>query len=144
MAPESEELSNILLEVIPIAMRKIRAEMRGLAQPELSVAQFRILARLDLKPHSNKELAEWVGVSTAAMSRTVDVLVKRGLIQRKSTRSDRREVELTLTHAGKKKFNTIKAATRRKLVEKLRPLGAGERSKLNDGLALLSEIFHCG
>lgn len=111
-----EKISSQILEVVPLAMRSIRSEMRGLAQPELSVAQFRILARLEFKPHSNKDLAEWVGVSTAAMSRTIDTLVKRGFVQRHIPKHDRREVVLTLTVKGKKKFQSIEDSTKQRLL----------------------------
>lgn len=136
-----EKISSQMLEIIPLTMRAIRGEMRGLAQPELSIAQFRILARLDFRAHSNKDLAEWVGVSTAAMSRTINGLVRRGLVQRHPTPHDRREVVLTLTAKGKKKFESIEDATKQKLDLRLENQSASNRKKIEAGLAVLKEIF---
>lgn len=139
MSPE--KISSDILEIIPFVMRSIRAEMRGLAQPDLSVAQFRILARLDLRAHSNKELAEWIGVSTATMSRTMDGLVNQGFVHRKQTAHDRREVELSLTTRGQKKFETIKSKTKSRLKERILPRSRADRMQLEQGLMILMEIF---
>lgn len=137
----AEKISADMLAIIPSAMRAIRAEMRGLAQPELSVAQFRILARLDFKPHSNNELAEWVGVSKAAMSRTIDLLVNRGLVQRTHSVFDRRELILSLTKAGKQKFQAIEDATMQKLIQRLEKESGANRKRLEAGLEALREVF---
>ena len=130
-----------MIEIIPIAMRAIRREMRGHAMPELSVAQFRILSRLDREPQSNKQLAEWVGVSTAAMSRTIEGLVVRGYVQRKAAENDRREVVLGLSQNGKKKYESIKESTKTKLMPQLEKLSEAKLKKLHEGLFVLLEVF---
>ena len=122
-------------------MRAIRKEMRWLAQPELTVAQFRILTRLDICPHTNKQLSEWMGISAASMCRTLDVLVRRGYVTRKTAIEDRREVNLVLTTKGKRKFDSIEQATRRMLKEKLSILSAKDRERLRTGLALVRKVF---
>ncbi len=45
-------------------------------------------------------LARLVPIDTASISRNVDRLVKRGLIQRRRSRSDRGAMELVLTEEG--------------------------------------------
>lgn len=135
------DLSGEILEVLPPAMRAIRNEMRTLAQPELTVAQFRVLTRLDAFPHTNKQLAEWMGISAASMCRTLDVLVKRGYVTRRPAQDDRREVNLALTPKGKNRFEGIKLATRRMLQEKLNVLSDADRKKLLAGLKLIREVF---
>ena len=122
-------------------MRAIRKEMRGLAQPELTVAQFRVLTRLDYAPHTNKQLAEWMGISAASMSKTVDGLVKRSFIQRSESASDRREVTLVLTVKGKKKYENIKAGTQELLFQRIVQLEDHEKQELMLGLAHLRKIF---
>src|SRR5580692_10311368 len=117
--PALDNVSTEILEVLPPTMREIRNDMRWLAQPELTVAQFRVLTRLDAFPHTNKQLAEWMGISAASMCRTLDVLVKRGYVTRRPAQDDRREVNLALTAKGKSRFGGIELATRRMLQEKL-------------------------
>jgi DNA-binding MarR family transcriptional regulator len=122
-------------------MRSIRQEMRRLAQPELTVAQFRILTRLDLSPHTNKQLSEWMGISASTLCRTIDVLVKHGYVARRSARADRREVSLLLTVKGKRKYDSIEQATRKMLREKLSVLSAKDREDLRTGLVLIRKVF---
>jgi DNA-binding MarR family transcriptional regulator len=136
-----EKISSNLLEVIPLIMRAIRSEMRGLAQPELSVAQFRVLARLEYKPHSNKDLAEWAGVAKATMSRTIDILVTRELVKRTLTVHDRREVILSLTPKGIRKFKSIENETKKRLNLILNCQSSANRKKLDEGLTILKEVF---
>ncbi len=130
-----------LIEVTPLVMRTIRSEMRGLAQPELSVAQFRLLARLNYKPHSNKDLATWAGISTATMSRTMDQLVHRGLVKRELKNDNRREVVLSLTPKGKNKFQTLEEKTKVQLLSRFKNLSSNELKSLDEALSLLKEIF---
>src|SRR4051812_21612395 len=103
-------------------MRAIRAEMRGIAQVELTVAQFRVLSRLDHARHSNKQLADWMGIAPASMCGTIVVLVKRGYVSGERGVEDRREVTLVLTPKGRRKHESIKDATKRMLEKKLEPL----------------------
>lgn len=136
-----QKLSSEIIEIVPTIMRTIRSEMREVALPELTIAQFRILMRLDHGCHSNKQLAEWVGISTAAMSRTIEVLVVKGYVQRKVAANDRREVILALTAQGKKKYEAIKEMAKLKLTPRLDELSGAELKKVHDALLILMEVF---
>jgi len=137
----AKKVSSEIIEVIPTVMRTIRSEMRKVALPELTIAQFRILMRLDHGCQSNKQLAEWVGISTAAMSRTIEVLVVKGYVQRKAAESDRREVILALTAQGKKKYEAIKEMAKLTLTPRLDELNSAELKKVHDALLILMEVF---
>ena len=137
----TDDLSSELLDVLPLAMREIRNEMRRLAKPGLTVAQFRILSRLDIRAQSNKELSEWMGISAASLSRTIDVLVARGFVDRRESEQDRREVALRLTAKGKRRYDGIEMATRKVLTRRLSQLSDLDRKKLQGGLDLIRRIF---
>src|SRR5262245_43856422 len=109
------ECARHLLEVIPRAMRSIRTEMRRKAQPELTVPQFRVLARLSISPATNGEVAEWIGVSVPAMSRMVELLARRGYVQKERQSEDRRQVRLLLSAKGKSHFLKIRGQAQRSL-----------------------------
>ena len=128
------DLSGAIVDTLPPVMRVIRNEMRGIATPELTVAQFRILARLNHTSHTNKQLAEWMGISAATMCRTVDVLAKRKFVARVTDEKDRREVTLFLTPKGIKKYESIKQATQKILRSKLAILSDSDRDELEKGL----------
>ena len=93
-------LSKLFLDAVPLAMRSIRTEMRGIASTGLTTPQFRVIARLSKGTATNGELAEWMGVSAPTMSRMVDTLVRRELVVRKAESADRREVKLILSQKG--------------------------------------------
>ena len=68
---------------------------------ELSFSQMKALHHLhDDRVMSVKGLGETLGLSVAAMSRAVDELVQRGLMDRTEDPSDRRIKRLRLTAAG--------------------------------------------
>jgi DNA-binding MarR family transcriptional regulator len=138
---KTSKLCKEILSVIPPSMRAIRNEMRSLAQPELTIAQFRILTRLDIYPHTNKEMAEWMGISAASLCRTIDILVKRGHVTRKTAVDDRRNIQLVLTAKGKKKYESIETATERMLQEKISVLSKKDQNDLQTGLELLRQVF---
>lgn len=134
-------LSEEILGVLPPSMRTIRHEMRTLAQSELTVAQFRVLTRLDHSAHTNKQLAEWMGISPASMCRTVNILTQKGFVSRTHAQADRREVVLVLTQQGKKKYESIKHSTQKILEKKLASLSKKNQQELLNGLKHLRSIF---
>ncbi len=73
-----------------------------LEKQDVSVAQWVVLRTLyDCSGATLNDAAERVGVDKSTLSRMVERLVQRGLVDR-SEGHDRRSVELTLTAAGKK------------------------------------------
>ena len=75
----------------------------ALAPLDLTVARYRALnAIVIFQPCLMGELAEFIGVDRTTMTRTVDQLVAGELVERRTPVSDRRQVELTATAAGRK------------------------------------------
>lgn len=66
-----------------------------------------LLAICEREEISIVELAGTLGVDTANLSRTVDAMVRSGLVDRHPNPQDRRYVSLTLTDAGRKASETI-------------------------------------
>jgi DNA-binding MarR family transcriptional regulator len=58
-----------------------------------------------------KDLQSALGIDKAALSRSVEYLVKDGLVSRKPNPQDRRAVVIELTAAGRKRVADINAAT---------------------------------
>src|SRR5579871_2478158 len=86
MTVSDAEHAKTILDVIPGVVKELRREMRSLAQagidPSMTVPQFRVLNRLNDGPLANREIAEWMGVTAPTASRMIDVLVRRGLVDR--------------------------------------------------------------
>lgn len=140
---DSNDMQNArtLLEVIPRAMRSIRAQMRDSAKSELTVPQFRVIARLSRIEATNADLAEWIGVTPPTMSKMVDILVKRNLVHREAGGSDRRQVRLTLTAQGRQKFDFLSASVQSTIAERLKHLAPSRKAALGSALAILQEVF---
>ena len=135
------ECAKLLLETVPRSMRSIRTEMRLFAKLDLTVPQFRILLRLFRQPCTNRELAEWLGVSAPTTSRMLSTLEKRKLIQRIQTAQDARQVTLSLTPKGLKRFMEIRGAAQSSFAKKISTLSELKKMALYGGLAVLGELF---
>ncbi len=74
----------------------------------VTVAQCHALLEIGCRNEvSIVELAGVLGIDTSTLSRTIDAMVKSGLVNRLLNPQDRRYVSLTLTDQGKAVFHTI-------------------------------------
>ena len=122
-------------------MHVIRVEMRALAQPEMSVPQFRVLAHVSLGTNTISALADLHSISLPAMSKIVDGMVKRGLITRLTNEKDRRVIVLTLTRDGKKAHTRVARGVEKKIVDLLEDVPAKKCKALVGGLNVIETIF---
>jgi DNA-binding MarR family transcriptional regulator len=141
----SLNLAALFMEVVPRAMREFRKDMRSSRSATLTVPQFRIMAQLRYGPANNRSLAEFQGVSVAAMSRMIDWLSKNGLVERLEDKNDRRNVSVQLTPKGRKNFESFRKEARKRLQKRLSTLKPSEQEQLNHGLAALAvAVKHMG
>jgi DNA-binding MarR family transcriptional regulator len=99
---------------------------------------YRILAHLIRSGTSTqKDLAEATAQHPAAISRLLNVLDRRGLVRRKRKGSDRRNVHVVPTAAGRARFHTLAPAVRSGVTDALQPLSVAERKRL---VALLGKL----
>ena len=128
------------IDVIPTAMKTYREEMRSSRNKKLSVPQFRILACLwrGLSTN-NKELAEFQGVTVAAMSRMVDQLVQRGYIRRVPHSTDRRQVILVLTKSGDIEYRSARLEAIEKVANRMKKMSELQLDRLARALEMLEE-----
>jgi DNA-binding MarR family transcriptional regulator len=125
------------MDVMPKAMQSIRTEMRKGRGEHLSVPQFRVLAAVNRGLQHNKEIGNLLGVSEAAISRMVDLLVKDRLIRKGINKLDRRLSLLSLTSEGAKFFNTAQHEARISLKERLDILSSEDALVVIKGLEIL-------
>jgi DNA-binding MarR family transcriptional regulator len=116
--------------------------MRSKRARGVSVPQFRSMAFLRINEGASlSQVAEHVGLSMPAMSRLVDGLVKRGLLARGSSESDRRKVTLRLTARGQDMIRAARKWTERRLAVVLESLPKGQRSEIAAAMAVLKGAF---
>jgi DNA-binding MarR family transcriptional regulator len=137
-----DECAALMLDTVPLVMRAIRAEMRSHRSPDLSVPQFRALLFLHRQPGASlSAIAEHVGITLPSMSKLVDKLVTRGLVDRQEAAEDRRRVTLTLTAQGQSVLAMALRATQSRLAEKLDVLSPAEQITLMQAMRILRPIF---
>ncbi len=137
-----EECAGEILEVVPLIMRFIRAEMRSQGQSVLSVPQLRAMFFLNRFPGSClSNVAEHLGVTKATASTLVDKLVHKDLIHRIENPQERRRHILTLTDSGNLIVQQARQATRSRIASALTHLSENQLAQIKKGLILLGDIF---
>ena len=129
------------IEVVPQVIREMRGEFRSSQTSELSVPQFRVLARMGQGAVTNKELAELVGLSVAATSRLVRQLETQGWVRKSTGLEDRREVRLELSPDGRRNYERISARARQGIARRFAQLSHSEKAKLELGFDVLARVF---
>jgi DNA-binding MarR family transcriptional regulator len=138
----SQRCARELLASVPAVMRFMREQMRGHRGALLSVPQFRALVFASHSEDASlSALAEHIGLSLPATSRMVDVLVKRGLLQRQAGCHDRRRVALSLTGRGRATFRAARKATQAALARRFDALSEPEQALVSQALGILSRAF---
>jgi DNA-binding MarR family transcriptional regulator len=138
----AKELAAELLDLWAHLMRGSSQQMFAvLGELELSMTQMKTLSMLDdcLEEVSVKELSERLALSLPATSRTVDGLLRRGLLSRHEDAEDRRVKRVRLTDEGRSVVQRIVTARLQGLESYASTLSDDQRAQL---MAALSELPH--
>ena len=131
-----------VLDVVPLVMRTVRAQMRRHRTPGLSVPHFRVLAFLNRNEGANlSEVADYIGLTLPSMSTLMAGLVTRDLVTRQTSATDRRRVTLDLTTHGKAVLEAARQDTQARLAEILMALSAAERTAIVQAMRALRTVF---
>lgn len=74
---------------------------------DIPFSRFRALRRVALRPMTQRDLAERMGVDASAMSGIVNDLVGRGLVTREADADDGRCKRVTITDAGRRVVDEV-------------------------------------
>lgn len=137
-----DECAHEVLDVVPLAMRIIRKQLRQHSAQLLSVPQFRTLLFIDSnKGASLSEVADHIGLTLPSMSALVDGLVTRSFVIRTTHQDDRRRVDLTLTERGETILHSARKATQDYLKERFSHLSEAERNTIVKGMRIMRQVF---
>jgi DNA-binding MarR family transcriptional regulator len=139
-APARDDLAGDLYALVIYLHKNCNADLfEAMGMLELTITQIKLLHQLELTTDelTLKEAAERIPVSLPAASRTVDDLVRRGMVERHEDVEDRRMKRIQLTDAGRAAIRRLNAARldgfeqfTESLTEDERRLLAGALSKL--------------
>jgi DNA-binding MarR family transcriptional regulator len=144
--PENLKLQQVIelyWDVIPPIVRTIHQNARNYATRDhhISLEQFNVLRFIRRGVKTVADLAENLQISRPAISQTVDLLVEKGLVNRRQEPSDRRYVELTLTESGSELMQSIFTTNRAWMAEKMKSLTAQELDTLSAAFNLMKKSF---
>lgn len=123
--------------------RRLRVERTapGLGEPALSDTQLAALAALERHgAMSPGDLAEHEKVQPPSMTRVIAVLVDSNLVMRAPHPSDRRQVVLTATEAGRELVNKARRRRDAWLAKRLMELTPKERATLRAAAPILEKL----
>lgn len=112
----------------------------AIAELDLSFTQIKALCALEHEgvERSVKALADSLGLSLAAMSRAVDGLYERGLVEREEDPDDRRMKRVRLTAGGRRVPAALNEARLSALHSLVDSLGEDEAAALGAALELIT------
>lgn len=143
MSESERDCARQILETMPLLNRWLAAQVRTQTESiSLTVPQFRVLHYVQRRGGcSPSDVARWRDVAAATMSRTVDTLVEKGLLERRRSAEDRRRVYLHLTPAGERFVAEMHAQIERALAAELAHATAEQRARIAAGLAELASFI---
>jgi DNA-binding MarR family transcriptional regulator len=140
-----DDCAHEVLDVVPMAMRVIRKQLREHGTQFLSVPQFRTLSFIGKnRGASLSEVADHIGLTLPSMSTLVDGLVTRNFVIRRTHQDDRRRIDLTLTERGETTLQSARKATQEYLKGRLSRLSETECSAVFRGMRITRQVFSEG
>jgi DNA-binding MarR family transcriptional regulator len=129
-----------LIDVVNLVTQAFWVELRRSGQT-IEQSQWATLRRIGRSPCTMSELARYKGVGLPTISKSVDMLVKRGWVERWVDKSDRRQTLVRLTTAGRKILADCRRALEAFLDRRLAALSAAERDALDHSLQLVRQVL---
>ncbi|HZA08877.1 MarR family transcriptional regulator [Mycobacterium sp.] len=137
MAPATRRNARVAAAHVDAVMRASRALVGIAAESiaevdgQVTLPQLRVLVMVSTRgPLNLVAVASGLGVSASNASRICDRLRNAGLLDRRDLPTDRRNVTLTLTDAGRSLVDKVMRHRRTAITRVLRNMDAGEREQL--------------
>ena len=140
---ELQATVDLLLETLPPVWDRIRSNLRGAATAKFGITldQFHTLRHIKKGYQSVHDLSEKRQVSKAAISQSVDTLVKKALVTRRQEDPDRRRVLLELTPYARKVLDANFDDNRAWVTERMSSLTVAQLVELGRAMATLRDLF---
>lgn len=137
-APQSRtaDASSELLDVVNLVTQLFWADLRRADQP-IELTQWATLRRISRGPCTMSDLARHKGVGLPTISKSIEMLVRKGWVERWIDKTDRRQTLVRLTRAGRKVLADSRAHVKQLLDRRLSAVATAERARL---AALLQQV----
>jgi DNA-binding MarR family transcriptional regulator len=125
------------------ALRRVMRKAARVRQPAmpLSVAQLELLGLVEEHPGTRPgDLAGLLRLAANSVSTLANALVSAGMLERAAGATDKRTVELTLTHEGAQLVGQWRATNTSLLRSAIEALDAADRQVLTQALPVLARL----
>jgi DNA-binding MarR family transcriptional regulator len=117
------------------ALVAIAARSLAAAPADVTLTQYRLLVLLASRgPQIPSMMAADLGAAPSSVTRLCDRLVAKGLIFRRASTDNRREVLLSISPAGRKVVDAVTRARRNEIVRVVRAVPAARRPNVIEAL----------
>jgi DNA-binding MarR family transcriptional regulator len=114
------------------------ASLAGLEE-SVTLPQFRVLVMVYTRgPLNLAAVAAGLDVNPSNASRTCDRLIKAGLLHRRESATDRRNIVLTLTPTGRRLIDKVNRRRRKAIERALRKMAPAERAAVAEAMSALA------
>jgi DNA-binding MarR family transcriptional regulator len=137
---ETEKLAQALLQTFLKVSRAMRPSLNEIPKGILPM-HVAVLHHIRFYPCSQTELAEHIHSSPATVSAMIENLVRRNLVVRQPSATDRRAVMLSITPTGAELLQMMQNQMLKKLSLHLQKFTSEECSQLADAQILLERLF---
>ena len=108
----------------------------------VTLSQCHIILELAEKEESSiKNLSETFGLDKSTLSRTIDLMVEAGYINRNTKKEDRRFLNLSLTGKGKEKAEFINSQCNKYYAEVMNDIPEDKQQMIFESITLLGNIM---
>jgi DNA-binding MarR family transcriptional regulator len=118
-----------LVDVVNLVTQMFWADLRRSDQP-IELTQWATLRRISRSPCTMSTLARHKGVGLPTISKSIEMLVRKGWVERWIDKTDRRQTLVRLTAAGRHVLADSRAHLEELLDQRLAVLSAADRDAL--------------
>ena len=129
-----------LVDVVSLVTQAIWADMRRSGR-DIEPTQWATLRLIAAGPFTMSELARHKAISLPTMSRSVDMLARRGWVERFVDDADRRQTLVRPTEAGRQILADCRRQIEDLIDDKLAALSDRQRGELAASLSLLRDVL---
>lgn len=139
---DPDEVGVVIDAVLHASRALVAVAARSLAvvADEVTLPQYRTLVLLaGRSPQGMAALAAALGVSPSTVTRMCDRLIRKGLIRRRTSTRDRRQVRVALTTEGKRVVAEVTARRRAEIGRIISAIPVARRTELAQALSAFAE-----
>lgn len=118
-----------LVDVVNLVNQMFWADLRRSDQP-IELTQWATMKRISRGPCTMSALARHKGVGLPTISKSVDMLARKGWVERWIDKTDRRQTLVRLTAAGRRTLDDLRSHLEEQLDQRLSVMTAAERDVL--------------